>query len=80
MYDRDLTGAISVEQTLQILFVRYGRERLDSEIQEIFGDTDRSDLQDGQEKRITYSEYVSRVNARLAKIRSAKRDVTGVAK
>eukprot|EP00921_Rhytidocystis_pertsovi_P003039 GHVQ01005064.1.p1 GENE.GHVQ01005064.1~~GHVQ01005064.1.p1 ORF type:complete len:188 (-),score=12.09 GHVQ01005064.1:478-1041(-) len=29
MYDRDFTGSISVEQTLQILFVRYGRELLD---------------------------------------------------
>ena len=29
MYDRDASGTISVEQTLQILFVRYGREKLD---------------------------------------------------
>ena len=29
MYDKDLTGEICVEQTLQILFVRFGRELLD---------------------------------------------------
>ena len=29
MYDRDLKGEINVEQTLQILFVRFGRELLD---------------------------------------------------
>ncbi len=30
MYDKEFTGTISVEQTLQILFVRYGREKLDA--------------------------------------------------
>ncbi|CAD7958757.1 unnamed protein product [Amoebophrya sp. A120] len=82
MYDKDNLGSISVEQTLQILFVRYGREKLDAEIQEIFGDD--GDKQsgrtaaDGQEKRITFSEYLQRVNARLKKTRSAKPEVTKV--
>jgi Ca2+-binding EF-hand superfamily protein len=75
MYDKDFTGEISVEQTLQILFVRYGREKLDSEIQEIFGEEQK--LPDGQEKRITYTEYLRRVNTRLAKIRNAKKQVSG---
>merc|ERR1712014_530768 len=73
MYDKEFTGTISVEQTLQILFVRYGREKLDAEIQEIFGDEQKGP--DGQEKRITYSEYLKRVNARLTKIRNAKKEV-----
>jgi len=38
MYDKDFTGKISVEQTLQIIFVRHGREDLDKEIKEIFGE------------------------------------------
>merc|ERR1719299_99667 len=75
MYDKDFTGRISVEQTLQILFVRHGREKLDSEIQEIFGEEQK--LPDGQEKRITYTEYLRRVNTRLAKIRNAKKQVSG---
>lgn len=29
MYDKEMKGEISVEQTLQILFVRFGRELLD---------------------------------------------------
>merc|ERR1719440_734628 len=61
MYDKDFTGRISVEQTLQILFVRHGREKLDAEIQEIFGDQQKGP--DGQEKRITFTEYLKRVNA-----------------
>merc|ERR1711964_632549 len=74
MYDKHFQGKISVEQTLQILFVRYGREKLDSEIAEIFGEEQK--LPDGQEKCITYSEYLKRVNARLAKMRNAKKEVS----
>lgn len=76
MYDKEFLGTISVEQTLQILFVRYGREKLDAEIQEIFGDEQKGP--DGQEKRITFSEYLKRVNTRLAKIRNAKKEVTKI--
>ena len=37
MYDIDSKGRVTVEETLQILYVRYGRERLDEEIRAIFG-------------------------------------------
>jgi len=74
MYDKEFTGKITVEQTLAILFVRYGREQLDAEIQEIFGEEQRGP--DGQEKRINYTEYVRRVEARLTKLRNAKREVS----
>merc|ERR1711998_666501 len=76
MYDKDFTGKISVEQTLQILFVRFGRGKLDAEIQEIFGDEQKG--ADGQEIRITFSQYLKRVNTRLTKLRNAKREVTKV--
>ncbi|OEH76922.1 EF hand domain-containing protein [Cyclospora cayetanensis] len=58
MYDRDLKGEIGVEQTLQILFVRFGRELLDEEIQAIFGEEDRK--HEGPEKRVTLTEYLER--------------------
>ena len=32
MYDKTFKGRVTVEETLQILYVRYGRERLDDEI------------------------------------------------
>merc|ERR1711964_554868 len=57
MYDKDFTGRISVEQTLQILFVRHGREKLDAEIQEIFGDQQRGP--DGQELKINFSQFLA---------------------
>lgn len=62
MYDKKFRGRVTVEETLQILYVRYGRERLDEEIKAIFGDDEKTN--DGQEKEITYSEYVAKVNRR----------------
>ncbi|CBZ51362.1 unnamed protein product [Neospora caninum Liverpool] len=67
MYDTNFSGEISVEQTLQILFVRFGRELLDQEIQAIFGEEEKGP--GGQEKRITLSEYLERVQGRLNKQR-----------
>ena len=37
MYDKTFKGRVTVEETLQILYVRYGRERIDDEIRAIFG-------------------------------------------
>lgn len=37
MYDKEFRGRVTVEDTLQILYVRYGREKLDDEIRAIFG-------------------------------------------
>lgn len=37
MYDKTFKGRVTVEETLQILYVRHGREALDDEIKAIFG-------------------------------------------
>ena len=65
MYDTEFRGKVTVEMTLQILFVRYGRENLDNEIEAIFGANDKND--DGSEKEITYGEYVEKINKRALK-------------
>jgi hypothetical protein len=72
MYDKDFRGKVTVEETLQILFVRYGRERLDSEIEAIFGSDDKQ--QDEEEKQITYQEYVEKVNERALAEQKKKLD------
>jgi Ca2+-binding EF-hand superfamily protein len=77
MYDKEFTGKISVEQTLQILFVRHGREKLDDEIKEIFGEQQKGP--DGQELKIGFSQFLERANKRLTKMRWAKKEVTKVA-
>eukprot|EP00439_Symbiodinium_sp_Y106_P039261 s4394_g4.t2 len=55
MYDKDFHGKISVEQTLQIIYVRHGRKYLDKEIGEIFGEEQKGS--DGQELKITFSQF-----------------------
>ena len=37
MYDKKFKGRVTVEETLQILYVRYGRDKVDEEIRAIFG-------------------------------------------
>ena len=65
MYDKDFRGKVTVEETLQILFVRHGRNQLDTEIEAIFGIDEKQ--QDVEEKEITYQEYVEKINERALK-------------
>jgi len=74
MYDKEFNGRISVEQTLQIIFVRHGRGELDAEIAEIFGDQQKG--HDGQELKITFSQFLYRANERLTKMRWTKKEVS----
>ena len=60
MYDTDFKGRVTVEETLQILFVRHGRKNLDEEIKAIFGEEERKQ-DSSEEQSITYSEYVNKV-------------------
>ena len=55
-----------MEQTLQIIYVRHGRSNLDDEITEIFGQQQKGS--DGQELKISFSQYLARANARLSKL------------
>ena len=62
MYDKSFKGRVTVEETLQILYVRCGRDRLDEQITFIFGEDEKND--DGSEKEISYGEYVEKMNKR----------------
>jgi len=68
MYDKTFKGRVTVEETLQILYVRCGRENLDEQIEFIFGNDDGEDQNDrnddGSEKEITFGEYVDKMNKR----------------
>lgn len=50
---------ITVEDTLELLYVRYGRNELDKEIEEIFGSEEKN--ADGQEKEISLTEYLEKI-------------------
>ena len=62
MYDKTFKGKVTVEETLQIMYVRHGRDNLDAEITHIFGKDETNE--DGSEKVITFGEYVEKVNQR----------------
>ena len=78
MYDKDFRARVTIEETLQILFVRHGRAKLDEEIRAIFGDDSRDDT--SEEKSITYSEYVSKITRRALDRQAAaqKRKAMGI--
>lgn len=65
MFDTRFKGRVTIEETLQILYVRHGRANLDKEIKAIFGSSEKNP--DGSEKEITYSEYVEKINKRALK-------------
>ena len=54
MYDKEFKGKVTVEETLQILYMRHGRDNLDHEITAIFGEDEKN--ADGSEKEISFSE------------------------
>lgn len=63
MYDNKFKGRVTVEETLQILFVRHGRKNLDYEIKAIFGE-ENTNVDGSEEREITYGEYVDKINKR----------------
>ena len=65
MYDKTFKGRVTVEETLQILFIKHGRDRLDYEIEAIFGKDEKNT--DGTEKSITFGQYLEKVNSRAIK-------------
>lgn len=40
MNDKDGSGEVSLEEAMQIMYLRYGRSLLDSQLEEIFGTSD----------------------------------------
>ena len=70
MYDKTFKGKVTAEENLQILYVRYKRDRLDEEITFIFGEDGKND--DGSEKDIMLGEYVGKINKRVLKEQAIK--------
>lgn len=50
MHDRDGAGAISLEEAMQIMYLRHGRAQLDAKLEEVFG---TSDLNSGKKLGLT---------------------------
>ena len=61
MYSKN-KDRVTVEETLQILFIKHGRDKLDYEIEAIFGTEEKN--ADGTELSISFSDYLEKVNSR----------------
>ncbi len=61
MYDKDFSGEVSVDETMHMLFSRYGKEKLESEMKALFGDRLTTDG-DGE---LTFLDYLHAVNKRM---------------
>lgn len=68
MYDRSNSGAVTVDETMHMLYARYGKERLEAEMKLLFGD----DLKADGDGRLTFSQYLKAVNVRLPKTTEKK--------
>ena len=70
MFDKANLKSITVEDTLELIYVRYGMEHLEKEIQALFGADEKHP--DGTEKRITFAQYLEQINAKNIQKRKKK--------
>jgi Ca2+-binding EF-hand superfamily protein len=70
MFDKNNLKSITVEDTLELIYVRYGMEHLEKEIQALFGADEKQP--DGTEKRITFAQYLEQINAKNIQKRKKK--------
>mmetsp|Transcript_50693 Transcript_50693/g.162283 ORF Transcript_50693/g.162283 Transcript_50693/m.162283 type:complete len:185 (+) Transcript_50693:230-784(+) len=69
MNDKDGSNTVSVEEAMQILFLRYGKDLVDSQLEEIFGTSDNNS---GQE--LTLTEFLHSLN--MSQVKQLRSKVT----
>lgn len=67
MYDKEFTGCVSLDQTMHMLYNRYGKERLEAEMKALFGE---SVVEEGNAK-LGFLDYLRAVKARAAALAAA---------
>jgi Ca2+-binding EF-hand superfamily protein len=60
MYDVDFSGEVSVDETMHMLYARYGKARLEKEMKALFGDK----LHNGN-GTLTFLDYLKAVSVRV---------------
>lgn len=65
MYDKDNSGKVSIDETMTMLYQRYGKDRLESELQKLFGDDLKTADGDGE---LSFQEYLKVVSVRLGRV------------
>ena len=64
MYDKDNSGKVTVDETMHMLYARYGKHRLESQMKALFGEDLRTADGDGE---LSFNEYLAAVSIRLPK-------------
>jgi len=59
IYDTNLNGFVSVDETMNLLYARYGRAKMESKLKELFGEDMHETGRQGGE--ITFSSYLKAV-------------------
>lgn len=61
MYDKDFSGEVSVDETMHMLYSRYGKERLEAEMKALFG----ASLSTEGNGSLTFLDYLAAVSKRM---------------
>lgn len=62
MYDKDFSGHVSVDEAMHMMYARYGKERLESEMKNLFGP--RLATSDGN-ATLAFLDYLKTINRRM---------------
>lgn len=62
MYDKDASGTVTVDETMSMLYARYGRDQLEHQMKELFGEDLKTADGDGQ---LSFEEYLQAVRVRI---------------
>jgi len=63
MYCKTDKYTVTVEDSLELIYVRTGKVNFESEIEAIFGKEEK--IVDGKEKEMTFKEYLEKINKRV---------------
>jgi len=69
MYDKDNSGQVSVDETMTMLYQRYGKSRLENELHKLFGKDMKTSDGDGE---LSFEEYLRVVCFRMPRESSKK--------
>ncbi len=67
MYCKPDKYSITVEDSLELIYVRTGKENFEQEIEAIFGNEEK--IIDGKEKEMSFKEYLDKINKRVIQFR-----------
>ena len=69
MYDKDNSGNVTVDETMHMLYARYGKARLESQMKALFGEDLKTADGDGE---LSFEEYLKAVSIRIPKKKKGK--------